>query len=114
MQDHVIILGKKANPYPYIKACDIYIQPSRYEGNSVAVHEAQVLGKPVVITDYATAASQLENRVDGIIVPIDNEKCADALARVLQDENLISSLIQNEAQKDYTNAIGLQTLYDLV
>lgn len=114
MQDHVIILGKKANPYPYIKACDIYIQPSRYEGNSVAVHEAQVLGKPVVITDYATAANQLENRVDGIIVPIDNEKCADALARVLQDENLISSLIQNEAQKDYTNAIGLQTLYDLV
>lgn len=114
MQDYVIILGKKANPYPYIKVCDLYVQPSRYEGNSVSVHEAQILGKPVVITDYATSVSQLENGVDGIIVPVENEKCADALSRILQDENLISSLIQNEVKKDYTNAMGLQTLYDLM
>lgn len=114
MQDYVIILGKKANPYPYIKVCDLYVQPSRYEGNSVSVHEAQILGKPVVITDYATSVSQLENGVDGIIVPVENEKCADALSRILQDENLISSLVQNEVKKDYTNAMGLQTLYDLM
>ena len=30
MKDRVILLGKKANPYPYIKACDLYVQPSRY------------------------------------------------------------------------------------
>lgn len=43
MDDTVIVLGKKENPYPYIKACDIYVQPSRYEGKCVAVREAQIL-----------------------------------------------------------------------
>ena len=37
MEDYVVILGKRMNPYPYMKACDIYAQPSRYEGKSVTV-----------------------------------------------------------------------------
>ena len=48
-------------------ACDIYIQPSRYEGHSVTVREAQILGKPVIITNYPTAKSQIQDGVDGII-----------------------------------------------
>ena len=48
MQDRVIILGKKDNPYPYMRACDLYVQPSRYEGKAVTVREAQLLGKPVL------------------------------------------------------------------
>ena len=76
MEDYVIILGKKDNPYPYMKECDFYIQPSRYEGNCVCVHEAQALGKTVIITDYSTAKSQLNDGVDGFIVPMDNENCA--------------------------------------
>ena len=59
MEDYVIILGKRSNPYPYIKACDIYVQPSRYEGKSVTVREAQMLCKPVVVTNYPTASSQI-------------------------------------------------------
>ncbi|WP_141487170.1 glycosyltransferase, partial [Bacillus cereus] len=35
LQDKFVLLGKKINPYPYIKACDIYVQPSRYEGKAV-------------------------------------------------------------------------------
>ena len=52
MDERVIMLGKKENPYPYIAACDLYVQPSRYEGKCVTVREAQMLGKPVVITRY--------------------------------------------------------------
>src|SRR5699024_3747669 len=39
MEEFVIILGRKKNPYPYMKACDIYVQPSRYEGKAVTVRE---------------------------------------------------------------------------
>lgn len=80
MEEIVIILGKKSNPYPYIKACDIYVQPSRYEGKSVTVREAQMLCKPVVVTDYPTASSQIQDDVDGVIVPLDNERCAKGIA----------------------------------
>ena len=37
MDNHVILLGKRSDPYPYIAHCDLYVQPSRYEGNSVTV-----------------------------------------------------------------------------
>lgn len=87
MEAHVVILGKKENPYPYMKECDWYIQPSRYEGNCVCVHEAQILEKPVIITNYATAESQLEDGVDGWIVPMDNEDCASQIGRLIINAN---------------------------
>ena len=80
MEEHVILLGKKDNPYPYIKACDVYAQPSRYEGKSVTVREAQVLCKPVIVANYTTVKSQIQDGVDGVIVPQDNEGCAQGMA----------------------------------
>lgn len=114
MQDRVIILGKKENPYPYIKACDVYVQPSRYEGKAVAVREAQILGRPVVITAFPTSASQLENGADGMIVPLDNEGCAMALAELLQDEKKLKSLSANAASRDYSNCGEAKKLYKLM
>ena len=113
-EDFVIILGKKENPYPYIKACDIYIQPSRYEGKSVAVREAQILGKPVIITNYATAASQLKDGIDGVIVPMDIDACADGIIKVIKDKQLQKTLIENTKKTDYTNASEINKLYSIV
>ena len=110
MDEHVIILGKKANPYPYIAACDLYVQPSRYEGNCVTVHEAQMLGKPVVITRYATSASQLEEGVDGIIVPMDNEGCACGIAELLRDSKKMERLMAACRSRDYSNRNEIQVL----
>ena len=114
MESRVFILGKKENPYPYIRACDLYVQPSRYEGKAVTVREAQILNKPVVITDYATSASQLEDGVDGVIVPMDNEGCADGIAAVLRDEALRQRLIGNTRARDYTNAKEIEKIYRVI
>ena len=89
----VIILGKRENPYPYMKACYVYVQPSRYEGRCVAVQEAQALGKPVIITAYPSSVSQLTDGVDGWIVPLENEACADSLAGLLREEDKLNSVV---------------------
>ena len=114
MEEYVIILGKKENPYPYIQACDLYVQPSRYEGKCVSVIEAQILGKPVVITDYPTSGSQLENGVDGVIVPQDNAGCAEGIIRLLQDPEKMAELQRNCANRDYSNAEAMDKLYALM
>ena len=114
MSERVIVLGKKENPYPYIKACDLYVQPSRYEGKCVTVREAQALGKPVVITNYATASSQLEDCVDGLIVPMENSKCAEALATLLNTPAHMAELARNCTQRDYSDAQEVQKLYQLL
>lgn len=114
MQDKVIILGKKDNPYPYIKNCDIYVQPSRYEGKAVTVREAQILQKPVIITDYATAYSQIEDGYDGIIVPLDNKECAKGIERVIRDSDLQNKLIENMKKTHYSNECEVEKIYKLM
>ncbi len=114
MEDHVIILGKKENPYPYIKACDLYVQPSRFEGRCVSVTEAQMLGKPVVITEYPTSSSQLKDGVDGVIVPLENERCAIGIEKVLNNQYLQEQLICNCKKRDYSNRSEIKKLYNLI
>ena len=114
MEKNVIMLGKKSNPYPYICRCDLYVQPSRYEGKCVSVKEAQMLGKPVVITNYATANSQVENGVDGKIVPLDNKECAKMLAELLENVEEIQMYKKNCCESDFSNIIEVQKLYKIM
>lgn len=114
MEEHVILLGKQSNPYPYIKACDIYVQPSRYEGKSVTVREAQMLCKPVVVTNYPTAPSQICSGIDGVIVPMDNEGCAHGLAEVICDKPLQERIIAHLKTHDYGNESEVEKIYTLI
>lgn len=114
MEDNVFILGKKENPYPYIKACDIYVQPSRYEGKSVTVREAQMLYKPVVVTNYPTASSQIKDGEDGVIVPMDNEGCAKGIAEFILDEEKQNHIIEYLHTHDYGNEIEIEKFYKLI
>ena len=114
MEKHVIILGKKDNPYPYMKACDIYVQPSRYEGKSVTVREAQILCKPVVITNYSTASSQIKDGVDGIIVPMDNDGCVKGIVDFINNKNLQNCIIDYLKTHDYGNESEVEKIYQLI
>lgn len=114
MEDRVLILGKKENPYPYIRNCDLYIQPSRYEGNCVSVREAQMLAKPVVITRYATSAAQVEDGVDGVIVEKDNKGCAAGIVALLKNPEKMIKLSDNCKTRDYANEKEIEKLYTIL
>lgn len=114
MEEHVILLGKQENPYPYITACDIYVQPSRYEGKSVTVREAQILGKPVAVTNYPTAPSQIRDGVDGVILPLDNEGCARALADFILDTDKQERITAYLKEHDYAGQAEVEKIYGLL
>lgn len=112
--DNVIVLGKKENPYPYIFACDLYAQPSRYEGKSITVREAQILCKPVLITNYTTASSQVVNGLDGIICEMDNVSIANAILKLAKSSEARRRLTDYLRSKDYGNEQEITKLYDLI
>lgn len=112
--DCVILLGKKENPYPYIANCDIYVQPSRYEGKSVTVREAQILARPVIITNYPTATSQIKNNVDGIICELDNKSVADEIFQLANDEKLRSKISFYLTTHDYGNESEVNKIYSIL
>lgn len=113
LEDDFILLGKKINPYPYMELADLYVQPSRYEGKAVTVGEAQVLAKPVLITDYPTAQSQVLNGFDGVICEQSIKGIADGIENLYNDSRLRKHLSTNCKQTDYHNTKELEKLYQL-
>ena len=114
VEKNVVLLGKKENPYPYIKQCDIFVMPSSDEGKSVAVIEAQILCKPVIITNYPSAKSQLRDGFDGIICPMDFDACADSIVELLSDREKMKKLQHNCEMADYSNSEDFKRLLNAV
>ncbi|KRE51005.1 glycosyltransferase [Paenibacillus sp. Soil724D2] len=114
LEDSFVLLGKKINPYPYIRGCDLYVQPSRYEGKAVTVTEAQILGKPILLTNYPTARSQIEEGVDGVICGLSIEEIAEEIERLHWDSDLRSNLANSCLQTDYSNTYELNKIYNIV
>ncbi|TDL31816.1 glycosyltransferase [Jeotgalibacillus sp. S-D1] len=114
LEKDFILLGKKVNPYPLVKAADLYIQPSRYEGKAVTVGEAQILGKPVIITNYPTATSQLQSNVNGYICEITDKGIADGIEKLYNDAQLRESLAQKCRDSNFDNSVEMEKVYGLV
>lgn len=108
------LLGKKSNPYPYVSACDLFVQASRYEGKAVTVREAQMLAKPVLITDFLTARSQVRDGFDAVIVPQDETAIADAIESLLRDAEKRRQLSANARATDYGNASEAEKIYRMI
>ncbi|MEH7076821.1 glycosyltransferase [Neobacillus drentensis] len=114
LEDSFVLLGKKTNPYPYIKNCDLYVQPSRYEGKAVTVSEAKILGKPILITNYPTAPSQIENGVEGLICELSVPGLAKAIEEFYRNQEMKNILMKNISNKDYSNTYELDKLYKTI
>lgn len=106
LENNVKLVGIKENPYPYIEACDVFVQTSEYEGKSIVLDEAKILCKPIVVTNYKTVGNSIQNNVNGRIVEINAEAIADGIYDFMcsSDErnryaaNLKSDSCGNEAE----------------
>ena len=73
-----------------------------------------MLCKPIVVTDYPTAKSQINNGVDGVIVPMDNEGCALRIADFIKDVKLQQQIVDYLRTHDYGNEDEVCKLDDLI
>lgn len=70
MNKCIKFIGIKENPYKYLNQCDIYVQTSRYEGYGIAIVEAKILGKPLLLTNFSTAELHVSDKKNGLIVDL--------------------------------------------
>ncbi|PGZ56850.1 glycosyltransferase, partial [Bacillus cereus] len=89
------LLGIRENPYPYIKQTDLYVQPSRYEGKSIAIDEAKILNRPIIVTNFNTAKDQIEHGVNGLIVSMNAKSISSGIETMLKDVQLRENLRRN-------------------
>lgn len=95
IEKECIFLGSKLNPYPYMKECDIYIQPSRHEGYCITLAEAKCFGSPIVTTDFTGAREQIEPYETGIIVEEGCEGIYKGIKELLDNRILYEQIRNN-------------------
>lgn len=79
MRDHIILLGKKENPYPYLKSAQCLVSSSVSEGHPLAIGEAIILGIPVIATNCEGNVGMLAHGRYGYLCENDEDGLASAL-----------------------------------
>lgn len=95
LNDIVIPIGVRTNPYPYMKACDVYVQTSRFEGFGLTVGEAKILHKPIVSTNFTVVTNQLTDGKNGLIAEMNPEALSTAIIKMLKDPHLRQCVVEN-------------------
>ena len=113
LQDRFILLGIKENPYPYVRNADIYVQTSRFEGKSIAIDEAKILNKPILVTNFTTVRDQISDGVNGLIVDMDVESIVEGLESLIKDSNLRNRLKNNLASEELGTEKEIEVFYSL-
>lgn len=104
LADDVVLLGERANPFPYMHLADIYVQTSRVEAYGLTIEEAKVLGKPVVASNIPSALEVLDDGRLGILCEPDATAFATAIASLAQDSEARETLKKRLALENQTNA----------
>ncbi len=99
----VYAVGKRINPYSYIRCTDIMCMPSRVEGKPVTITEAQILGTPCVVTEYLSARTQIEDGVDGIVVENSDTSIITPIKQLMDNSNFYNSLKRVVGTREYGN-----------
>ena len=94
LEDKFILLGQVINPYPYIKQCELYVHATRFEGKSIAVGEAQILGKPIIVSDRPGNREQVIHGEDGLLIDLNPKSIAEAIILLIGDEALRNKLAE--------------------
>lgn len=108
------LVGAVNNPYPYYRKCDIYVHATRFEGKSIAVQEAQVLGCAIVASDCNGNREQIEDGVDGILCEFSAEGIAKSIISLIEDEKKRERLGNAATEKQTDNTQEMQMLLDLL
>jgi len=99
VEEDFLLLGAKENPYPFIRQADIYVQATRFEGKSIAVEEAQILGKAILASDCTGNREQIISGYDGLLIPLDVEKLANALEQLIGNEDIREQYAKHVLEK---------------
>lgn len=114
LQELFILLGIKENPYPYIREADIYVQPSRFEGKSIAIDEAKILHKPIVVTNFSTATDQIRNGENGIIVDMNPQSIYEGIKILINNKELSNKFKENLSKENLGTESEIQKFYELM
>ena len=114
LENEFIFVGETTNPYKYIQNCEIYLHPSRFEGKSVAIDEAKIISKPIIITNFTTSKDHIKNMENGLIVDMSSQGVYEGIKTLIENEQLRALFVNNLSKEDFGNESEVNKLYELI
>lgn len=113
LENQFILLGKKDNPYPYIKNADCFLLSSRYEGLPTVIIEALILGVPCISTDVAGIGQLLEKEY-GLITQNNAEAFCNGVRQVLEKPEMLEEYKRNLTDYKYNNDCSIRKIWEIL
>ena len=110
LEQDFVLVGAVENPFPYYAGCDLYVHATRFEGRSVAIQEAQALGRPVLASDCSGNREQITDGVNGRLVALKPEQIAAQIREMLGDPKLLEHLGSRAAQTSMNHPEDIEKL----
>lgn len=114
VSDCITLLGIRTNPYAYMSRADVIVHPSKFEGKSIALDEAKLLCKPVVVTNFTTVGDQFTDGVNASICEMSPESIANAVEKLLNDKRLQEKYKANLKDERSDNSSEVEKLYTII
>ncbi|MDU4862753.1 MAG: glycosyltransferase [Terrisporobacter othiniensis] len=115
LENDYLLMGNKTNPYPFMKDCDIYVQPSRYEGYCITLSEIRCFNKPIIATKFTGANEQIKHNQTGVLVDINEDEIYEYIKELIDNialKNKISKNLKNEQLNEKTSLEKLYTVLE--
>lgn len=112
--DRIHFMGMKLNPYPYLKKATIYVHPSLFEGKSIALDEAKLLCKPIVVTNFSTVKDQFDDGINASICEMTPKSIAQKIYELCIDKKLMDSYSLYLESHRSSNTSEVNKLYHIL
>ena len=106
LENEFKLLGVRANPYPCYRECDLYVHATGYEGKSIAIQEAQILGKPILATDCSGNREQIIPDVDGRMCPLDPQSVSREILWMIEHPERCQAYGEQAQKKEIYSTRG--------
>ena len=113
MEKHFILLGRKDNPYPYVKNSDLFLLSSRDEGLPTVIIEALILHIPCISTEVAGIYEILNNSFGVITKNTENDFYLN-LKHLLDNPQKIIEMKENLSNYKYNNNIIIDKIKNIL
>lgn len=114
VEEYFILMGAMDNPYPYMKQADIYVHATRYEGKSMAIEEAQILGKTIVASDCTGNREQILSGYDGILLELNVQNLVSTLVRIIENINIRKEFEKHVLEKKLEHPEDLEHMLTMM
>ena len=114
IENEVVLMHEQSNPYQYIRWANLFMLTSYAEGKSMAVEEAKLLEKPIIITNYSSASDQIKDEFNGLIAEISSESITEKIEEIINNKLLVNNLTNNLKLNCFSNEEeNMKKIYDI-